>query len=195
MRTLEELGLSADERNLLLRGVHEGRYNLLLGAGSSYGCVGGDNVELKDGATLSVQISDEFNLGLNADEAKKLPITYEEALSEEPGRFKSWLRNRFIGCTPTWQSLIFRAHWERIWTFNIDDVLDNAFATGGVSNAALEIQPLDSIASHLHCKSYIYMAEPQKSENPIKDSFSRSLNMRGQLRAFRLGTPVFKRII
>jgi len=143
MRTLLELGMSADERNLLLRGLHEGRYNLLLGAGSSYGCFGGDGAELKDGATLSTQISTEFDLGLNADEAKKLPLTYEEALSAEPARFKTWLRKRFTGCAPTWQSLIFKIHWERIWTFNIDDVLENAFDLNRTANLALETQPLD----------------------------------------------------
>jgi hypothetical protein len=74
MRTLEDLGISADDRERVLRGLHEGKYNLLLGAGASYGCKGGDNVELKDGATLSQQIAAAFSLALNADEAKKLTL-------------------------------------------------------------------------------------------------------------------------
>ena len=77
MSSLLSLGISAEDRELLLRGLHEGKYNLLLGAGASYGCYGGDGVELKDGATVSQQIADAFSLNVNAVEAKKLNLTYE----------------------------------------------------------------------------------------------------------------------
>ena len=127
MRTLTDLGLTPTDREQLLRGLHEGKYNLLLGAGASYGCKGGDGVELKDGATLSQQIAKDFRLKLSADEAKKLPLAYEEAESTDKVGFQRWLRARFIGCDSTWQSKIFHFQWERIWTFNIDDVLTNAF--------------------------------------------------------------------
>ncbi|SHL04048.1 hypothetical protein [Paraburkholderia terricola] len=127
MRTLTDLGLTPTDREQLLRGLHEGKYNLLLGAGASYGCKGGDGVELKDGATLSQQIAKDFGLKLSADEAKKLPLAYEEAESADKVGFQRWLRARFIGCDSTWQNKIFRFQWERIWTFNIDDVLTNAF--------------------------------------------------------------------
>ncbi|RJG21412.1 SIR2 family protein, partial [Massilia cavernae] len=143
MKTLLDLGFTADERSLLLRGIHEGKYNLLLGAGASYGCVGGDGAELKDGATLSGQINDDFDLGLNPDEAKKLPLTYEEAIGAHKSTFRSWLRKRFTGCQPSWQSQIFQIHWERIWTFNIDDVLENAYDAGRDSNLVGEFLPFD----------------------------------------------------
>lgn len=134
MKTLLDLGVTADDRQRLLRGLHEGKYNLLLGAGASYGSTGGDGEELKDGATFSQQIATKFNLRLNPDEAKKLPLTYEEAESADSVALKKWLRGRFIGCAPTWQHLLFRIRWERIWTFNIDDVLDNAFTADQTTN-------------------------------------------------------------
>lgn len=143
MTTLFDLGITAADREQLLRGLHEGKYNLLLGAGASYGCKGGDGVELKDGATLSQQIAKDFNLKLNADEAKKLPLTYEEAENVEKDRFRSWLRARFMGCTPTWQQAIFRIQWERIWTFNIDDVLTNAFELNKSNNIFSDVAPYD----------------------------------------------------
>lgn len=34
MRKLEDLGVSKEDGERLLRGLHEGRYNLLLGAGA-----------------------------------------------------------------------------------------------------------------------------------------------------------------
>lgn len=143
MSTLLDLGVSQDDRDRLLRGLHEGKYNLLLGAGASYGCKGGDGVELRDGATLSTQIATEFSLKLNPDEAKKLPLAYEEAESANKTRLHSWLRGRFIGCLSTWQHQLFQIHWERIWTFNIDDVLENAFEIDRSFNVFSDIVSFD----------------------------------------------------
>lgn len=143
MTTLLGLGITPTDREQLLRGLHEGKYNLLLGAGASYGCKGGDGVELKDGATLSQQIAKDFDLKLNSDEAKKLPLTYEEAESVNKAGLQNWLRARFMGCTPTWQKVIFRIQWERIWTFNIDDVLTNAFELDKDKNIFLDVATFD----------------------------------------------------
>jgi hypothetical protein len=141
--TLLEIGITPEDREQLLRGLHEGKYNLLLGAGASYGCNGGDGVELKDGITLSQQIAKDFNLKLNADEAKKLPLTYEEAESTSKEKLRNWLRARFIGCTPTWQKTIFQIQWERIWTFNIDDVLTQAFKHNRPTNVFSDVASFD----------------------------------------------------
>lgn len=143
MRTLLELGITPADREQLLRGLHEGKYNLLLGAGASYGCKGGDGIELKDGATLSQQIAKDFALRLNSEEAKKLPLTYEEAESVNKAGLRRWLQARFIGCEPTWQKLIFQIHWERIWTFNIDDVLTNAFELEKSKNVLSDVASFD----------------------------------------------------
>lgn len=131
MKTLLDLGVSENDQERLLRGLHEGKYNLLLGAGASYGCIGGDGEELKDGMTLSTQIASAFKLSLNSEEAKKLQLTYEEAESKDKLGLKNWLYNRFVNCKPTWQNLLFHTHWERIWTFNIDDVLERAYELKG----------------------------------------------------------------
>lgn len=143
MNTLLDSGISPEDRDHLLRGLYEGRYNLLLGAGASYGCYGGDGVQLRDGATLSTEIAAEFGLKLNPDEAKKLPLTYEEAESASKARFKSWLRARFTNCQPTWQHKLFQVHWERIWTFNIDDVLEKAFEIDRAKNVIPDIASFD----------------------------------------------------
>lgn len=143
MKKLTDLGLSKNEVERLLRGMHEGKYNLLLGAGASYGSVGGDGVELKDGATTAQQITDAFNLRLNEVESKKLPLAYEEAEYANKQGLKKWLRDRFVGCNPTWQGSLYRMHWERIWTFNIDDVLENAFELDRSNNLVADIKSLD----------------------------------------------------
>lgn len=126
-RTLAELGLTDSQRERVLLGIHEGKYNLLLGAGASYGCVGGEDYVLKDAATVSQDICKAFTLKLNPDESKKLPISYETAKRHEAARLSAWINTRFTGCRSTWQKSLFRFPWERIWTFNIDDVLPHAF--------------------------------------------------------------------
>ncbi len=143
MKTFLSLGLKQEDRDQLLRGLHEGKYNLLLGAGASYGCKGGDGVELRDGATLSAEITLQFKLKLNPDEAKKLPLAYEEAESIDKRQLQNWLISRFTNCNPTWQGLLFSIHWERIWTFNIDDVLDKAFAAARSTNIFDNLVSLD----------------------------------------------------
>jgi len=143
MKRLTDLGLSKVEAERLVQGVHEGKYNLLLGAGASYGSVGGDGVELKDGATTAEQICSAFNLCLGEAESKKLPLAYEEADHVNRTGLKKWLRDRFTGCKSTWQHSLYRMHWERIWTFNIDDVLDAAFEFDPARNAVKEVKSLD----------------------------------------------------
>ena len=143
MSSLLSLGISAEDRELLLRGLHEGKYNLLLGAGASYGCYGGDGVELKDGATVSQQIADAFSLNVNAVEAKKLNLTYEDAQNKNEAGLRRWMRVRFMGCNPTWQKKIFQVYWDRIWTFNVDDVLENAFDEDRAQNVQAGIASID----------------------------------------------------
>ncbi|UGA51790.1 hypothetical protein [Dickeya fangzhongdai] len=106
MKSLIDLGVSEQDRQSLLMGIHEGKYNLLLGAGSSYGCLGGDGEHLKDGITLSLEINKKFNLNLNEDESKKLPMTYEEAISADPTTLQRWLKSRFTKCIPVSRPLL-----------------------------------------------------------------------------------------
>ncbi|MFM2633792.1 MULTISPECIES: P-loop NTPase [Vibrio harveyi group] len=127
MAGLVELGLSESERYQLIKGVFEGQYNLLLGAGSSYGCVGGDGIELKDGATTASQIDSDLKLEMAESEKRNLPLVYEEALSSDENKLHNWLKGRFTNCNSSWQKELYGFNWQRIWTFNIDDVLEHAF--------------------------------------------------------------------
>lgn len=143
MKTLLDLGLTSAESAQVLRGVHEGAFHLLLGAGASYGCSGGNDVPLKDGASVSQRICRDFDLNLNADEAKRLPLAYEEAQGKDHNKLRRWLRDHFTGCTSTWQSALFRFGWQRIWTFNIDDVLAHAFLADTEHNLASRLEEFD----------------------------------------------------
>jgi hypothetical protein len=142
-RTLLDLGLDASERERVLRGIHEGKYNLMLGAGASYGCVGGNGYVLKDGATVSQDICKAFDLKLNSEESKRLTLSYEEAQGVDAAGLRKWIRDRFTGCNSTWQKSLFRFPWQRIWTFNIDDVLPHAFEANGDHSSRARVEEFD----------------------------------------------------
>lgn len=143
IKTLADLGLTPTEKDRVLRGIHEGKYNLLLGAGSSYGCVGGNGTPLLDGATVSEAICDTFQLKLNPTERRRLMLSYEDAQGVDPSGLRRWMRDSFTGCTSTWQHLLFEFSWQRIWTFNVDDVLPHAFAKGSGRNKASQLVEFD----------------------------------------------------
>ncbi|WP_447469048.1 P-loop NTPase [Vibrio harveyi] len=67
-------------------------------------------------------------------EASNLALAYEEAESTDKPLLNKWLKDRFTNCTSTWQSDLFKFDWDRIWTFNIDDVLEHAFNENLASN-------------------------------------------------------------
>ncbi|MCW2037601.1 P-loop NTPase [Xanthomonas campestris] len=143
INTLIDLGFTPAEIGRVMRGVHDGKYNLLLGAGSSYGCLGGDGRPLLDGASVSESICDDFKLKLNDLERRRLALSYEDAKGKDANGLRRWMRDGFTGCTPTWQQVLFKFSWQRIWTFNIDDVLFHAFNNHPEENKAGSLAEFD----------------------------------------------------
>ena len=105
-----------------------GRYRLLLGAGASAGATS------RDGALLPLAsgLQDELLAlagGVSATDADRMTLAraYRLARSRKPSALGSYLRARFSRCSPSWQSAFALIPWTRIWTFNLDDVLEQAF--------------------------------------------------------------------
>lgn len=103
--------------------VHAGRYSLLLGAGFSVASKNGRGAQLPIGTQLADEIAKEF----------KLPASYR--LTQLAGAAKpkenlsNFLFNRFSGCVATDKTrLISSFVWSSIYTFNIDDVLDDCYS-------------------------------------------------------------------
>lgn len=125
MKLVDEIGLSESDATSLLQGVSDGAYSLLLGAGASYGCIGGDGEALKGAIDLAHEINDLFQLELDESERSNLPLVYNDAKrSSNKGKLSSFLEQRFSRCEPVWQQLILGQPWKRIWSLNIDDVVE-----------------------------------------------------------------------
>ncbi len=112
----------------LIHGMVRRQYHLLVGAGINSECIGGDGQSIPDAKVLAEQLIADF--GLKTDgEVVDLRRAYEsvENLRDTQGRSRTqYFKSRFSNCTPKWQEIIFRLNWRRVWTLNIDDVLENA---------------------------------------------------------------------
>jgi hypothetical protein len=120
------LGIAEEDAAQLVRGTFDGQYDLLLGAGFSMSATDRNNRDLPSGPGLGVELNDLLELGFDKDEAKNLQVVYEEARSdpERDERLNKYLRERFVGVVPTWHGVVLKFPWSRIWTLNIDDLLE-----------------------------------------------------------------------
>ena len=104
-------------------GVARQEYSLLLGAGASMGSKGGNGENLPSGITLRDRLIKDF--GIDTDgQTIALSRAYEAADRRASSRLDRYVREWFTDCTPSWQYLLTEFDWHRIWTLNIDDVIE-----------------------------------------------------------------------
>ena len=172
MPTLSELGITHEDRALLLRALNDGAVNLLTGAGTSYGAMGGDGMELKGATDLARELNAKFSLPNVEPDCANLQLVYGDIASIAASRpmLATFLLRRFTKCQISWQSLLFKFPWKTIWTLNIDDLLQRAIP-GGFSrtprtyswNDSLHVRALDRHELqivHLHGQAASINQEP-----------------------------------
>lgn len=118
------------------KGLALKEYSLLLGAGASAGAVGGNGRLLPTGAGLKDALVEDFEIG-NEGEDLRLYEVYGDLQRERPEEIASYLHSWFANCRPSWQQLIAEFDWKRIWTLNIDDVVESAFEKAGRMSQSL----------------------------------------------------------
>ena len=122
--------------NKVAEGIAQGEYSLLLGAGASVGAVGGNGRLLPTGVELRDALINDFGIKTEG-ESISLTQAYDYLRRNCPKELTQYLKKWFQGCDPTWQRLIAEFNWRRIWTFNIDDVVEKAFYNEGRPNISL----------------------------------------------------------
>jgi len=130
-------GISENDWQDLIEGMVRREYHLLVGAGINADCLGGDGKLIPDSSALANQLVTDFGLKTDGEDVD-LKRAYEniEELRDQHKRNRSqYFKARFSNCTPSWQGSIFSLGWRRIWTLNVDDVLENAFVkyTGDIT--------------------------------------------------------------
>lgn len=178
MKLVSQFGMLPEDATTLLETVINGGVSLLLGAGASYGAIGGDKEELKGGVDLAKELNTTFNLGLIEPDSSNLPLVYGDIAGQATlkPRLNDFLLRRFSGCKPIWQSKLYEFNWKRIWTLNIDDVVEKSkprSATRPVSpylwNEPLRPRPLDGSELQL---VYLHGKASELVKNPDHLIFS-----------------------
>ena len=110
----------------IAEGVSRREYSLLLGAGTSMGSLGGNGQPLPSGPILRDKLVDEFNIPIRGATIT-LSRAYAAAKRANPSRLNKLIVDWFTGCTPDWQFRLGDFEWHRIWSLNIDDVMENVY--------------------------------------------------------------------
>ncbi|MBT2504788.1 SIR2 family protein [Streptomyces sp. ISL-98] len=122
------IDLSTNQKKALRRAAANSDYHLLLGAGASRDAVARDGSKLPTGPELATLLSDQFKVPI--EEGDLLWRVYARAVEDAGERaVYDWLKSRFWGVTPPgWMDVYARAPWASVWTLNVDDVFEQAYA-------------------------------------------------------------------
>jgi len=128
MKLTSTFSIEPADAAALLNAIHEGAVSALLGAGASYGALGGDGKVIRGAVDIAREINERLELNNEEPDCSNLPLVYADAAADrsKATSLNHFIFARFVNCTPSWQSILFRLPWKRIWSLNVDDVLDNA---------------------------------------------------------------------
>lgn len=128
--------MNSDLLLTLARGIANGEYSLLVGAGATAGAEGGDGQPLPTGPGFRRELVQRFELGASAEQAP-LQRVFAAAAKKGPEALAELLVARFTRTTPTWQRRLAELPWHRVWTLNIDDILEQVFSDHDMPIASL----------------------------------------------------------
>ena len=116
--------ITPDQHAAFLSALRAGHYNLLLGAGSSMDSRNSAG-DLPSGNTLKNELCALKGVNQNNSLQRVFSLL-------KPDEITTYVTNRFVGAQagPT-AKLIGSFVWKRIFTWNIDDVLENLYKAGG----------------------------------------------------------------
>ncbi|WP_369349850.1 hypothetical protein [Stenotrophomonas sp. JAG2] len=121
-----KLGVSVEDAAKIVRGVAEGKYSLLTGAGFSLGsqCSHPGQETAPTSLELAKLLAKQFSLTMIPQSAADLPSAYEDAVFKVKDATKvyAYLRSVLTGLQPTWHQSVAAFAWRRLWTLNIDDL-------------------------------------------------------------------------
>ncbi|TQK28947.1 hypothetical protein FBY28_1943 [Arthrobacter sp. SLBN-53] len=114
-------------RDGFVQELRAGRYNLLLGAGASRDSTDSQGNHLPLGGELIAELN-----ALVGTSQTVLADAYEIARMRQPSLVEDHFKRRFVNCIPCeWMVDLTSVVWKRIWTLNVDDVVERAYSMPG----------------------------------------------------------------
>ncbi|MDE0101991.1 MAG: SIR2 family protein [Bryobacterales bacterium] len=118
----------------IAEGLAHRHYSLLTGAGASASARSRDGRPLPTSGQLLQELDGRFSLPEGAS-TSSLASVFQYLRSTDSDGLVSFLRERFLNCRPSeGHRRIVRLPWQRIWTLNVDDVMEVAAADTGVTH-------------------------------------------------------------
>ena len=96
------------------------------------GAMGGNNEPLPSGPQLRDSLLENFSIEAE-EEAISLSRAYAVASRRDPNRLRGFMNGWFTGCTPDWQHILADFEWHRVWTLNIDDIVENVYKARSIT--------------------------------------------------------------
>ncbi len=136
------IDFNSQEIQLLLRQFEKGNVVLFAGAGFSLGAKNLKGTEPPLGGQLAEILAQECGWKYEGDD---LGIVYEQAQKHLGSKeLNSVLCSLYKDCAPArWHHFVPLLYWSRIYTTNIDDVLENSYKSGSVQRLGPIICPAD----------------------------------------------------
>lgn len=149
------IDLNSQEMMLLLRQFEKGNAVLFAGAGFSIGAENRTGMDPPLGAALGEILASECGWPY---EGEDLAIVYAQARSHlGTGGLETVLERLYKDCKPAaWHELVAKLYWYRIYTTNIDDVLENVYRSGAFQILDRVVSPApykdqDQFYEHVQC--------------------------------------------
>lgn len=122
------LDLTGRQASALRRATLNGDYNLLLGAGASRDSLGPEGKPLPTSQQLIQELVQTFDIPVESGDL--LWRVYDRAVnSVGESEVYRWMRKRFWHVRPPdWMDIYARMPWSAVWTLNVDDTYESAYA-------------------------------------------------------------------
>ncbi|TQM30087.1 hypothetical protein [Nocardia bhagyanarayanae] len=115
--------IPASLRDRFVADFRHGKYSLLLGAGASCDSTDSSGRNLPLAAGLTTEIND-----ISGTRQSNLADAYDIAIERNPKLLEEYFASRFTNCQPSpWMNKIRSCIWKRIWTLNVDDVVEQVY--------------------------------------------------------------------
>lgn len=136
--------LTPEQWESVLDGFALGHYSLILGAGASVGSVNTMGAPLPTGPQLRDLLAAHYALPRNGTLALRRTYDLCDQIAQSKGlqRPAEYVAQFFRGCSvPDWYESLVKTPWRLIWTLNIDDVLENAYADRFMKQSLQSLRP------------------------------------------------------
>ncbi len=168
---VDKFNLDPNIAKTVIEGVAGRAYSLLLGAGASHDVEGGDGGKLRGAVDLARELNSVLGLGLEPPDSENLGLVYGDACQPaHVARLHRFLEQRFTRTRPQWQRVLYELNWKRIWSLNIDDVVQRARPPASAKHLVVynwtdEFKPRDRGESELQLVHLHGMASRLASNN------------------------------